>query len=299
VKRKLEIEIACSESNIVGESPVWSTKEQALYWVDIGGEKIHRLEESGQHSSWAMGNRVGAVGFKSDGKLIATMPDGIYSVALDVDGIPGRVHAEAITRPNLPEGVRMKEGKVDPWGRYWCGSTGATRKTRDGSLFQLSQNGSLRKVDEGFTLVNGIAFSPDRRTMIMADSPDDTVYAYELDAESGHILGRREFFSTVEFPGFVDGATFDCDGGFWCAFIYDWAVARIDPSGRLDRIVRLPVRHPTMCAFGGPNLDTLYVTTSTSHLNEQEKAIQPRAGMLFAIHGLEVQGVPEPAFAQS
>jgi L-arabinonolactonase len=298
MKRNIKIEVLCEERNVIGESPIWSTRDKALFWVDIGGEKIHRLSHDNRHTSWPMGKRIGAVGVKADGGLIATFSDGIYAVTLDVDGQDGAVAVEALARPTLGPDVRLKEGKVDWAGRYWCGSTGATRQTRDGSLFRLDAAGAFSKVDDGFILVNGISFSPDRRTMLMADSPDDKVYAYDLDSKTGNVLSRRVFFSTAEFPGVVDGATFDADGGFWCAFIYDWAIARIDPAGRLDRLVRLPVRHPTMCAFGGPDLETLYVTSSTSHLTKHETAAQPQAGMLFAIHGLGVRGVIEPSFGQ-
>ena len=295
MKRKLTIEVAYAEPNELGESPIWSSGERCLYWVDIGGERIHRLGVDGVHASWAMGGRVGAVGLRGNAGLIATMPDGIYAVNVVDDG---SARKQPVARPDLKAGGRMKEGKVDRAGRYWCGSTGPTRQTRDGALFQLAPGGALSTLDDGFILVNGIAFSPDGRTLTMADSPDDVVFAYDLDPLSGALSNRRVFFSTAEFPGVVDGATFDADGCFWCAFIYDGSVARIDPAGRLDRLVRLPVRNPTMCAFGGPNLDILYVTTSTRHLTESERAAQPQAGMLFAVHGLGVRGVPEPSFAQ-
>ena len=295
MKRKLDIEVVCRTQNNIGESPIWSVAEQCLYWVDIGGKTINRLDLNGQHASWNTGGRVGAVGLRTGGGLIATMPDGVYAATLgETPG--GAADMRPIVRPEVSHGVRIKEGKMDRNGRYWFGSTGPTRQTRDGSLFRLTPDGGLRTMDEGFILVNGIAASPDGRTLTMADSPDNVVYAYDLDPTTGSVSNRRQFFSTAEFPGVVDGATFDADGCFWCAFIYDWSVGRIDPTGRLDRLVRLPTRNPTMCAFGGPDLDILYVTTATNHLSDAERVTQLEAGMVFAIHGLGVQGVPEPSF---
>jgi sugar lactone lactonase YvrE len=295
MKRKITIDVACSNPNTLGESPIWSVRDNALYWVDIAQGHIHRLGQSGDHRAWNVGGRVGAVGLRSDGGLIATMPDGIYTIG------PQELEHESptlvpVARPELADGVRLKEGKVDPAGRYWCGSTGRTREERAGGLFRLGPDGELHKVDDGFMLVNGIAFHQDGRTMMMADSPDDIVYRYELERSTGKILSRRPFFSTADFPGVVDGATFDSDGGFWCAMIYDGAVGRIDADGRLDRLIRLPVQSPTMCAFGGPNLDLLYVTTSTTHMSEAERLTQPLAGQLLVVDGLGARGLPEPVF---
>ena len=291
-KRKLRIEVACQQVNITGESPIWSARDQALYWVDIRGGTVNRLTEGNKHTAWSMGRNVGAVGINGRGGLLVTMDDGVFELVLDET--PGSVRLTPIAQPELKDGVRLKEGKVDPEGRWWCGSTGASRELRHGALFRLS--GSLEEVDDGFILVNGLAFSPDRRRLIMSDSPDDIVYAYDYNAADGSISNRREFFSTANFPGAVDGATFDEEGGYWGAMVGDWSVARFDSAGHMDQLVRLPVRFPTMCAFGGPDLDILYVTTATHHLRDYERAAQPQAGMLFAIHGLGVRGVTEPEY---
>ena len=208
----------------------------------------------------------------------------------------GAFTLEALAKPELASDVRLKEGKVGPDGSYWCGSTGPDLKTRRGSLFRLTPDGRFETVDEGFILVNGLAFSPDRKTLMLSDSPADRGYAYAFDPAGGGASNRRDFFNTAEFPGVVDGATFDAEGGFWGAFIYDWSVGRIDAEGRLDRMVRLPVRHPTMCAFGGRGLDVLYVTGATSHLKEEEKAAQAEGGKVRSVRGLGVTGVPEPEF---
>jgi len=123
------------------------------------------------------------------------------------------------------------------------------------------------------------------------------VWAYDLDIDSGALANRRVFISTRDVPGRVDGATVDVEGNYWCAHIHDWHVACYAPGGRLLRRIRMPVRHPTMCTFGGANHDVLYVTSGTRFLEPGEAASQPLAGALFAIHGTGARGLPEPRFA--
>lgn len=295
MKRQLQIEVVSDRVSVLGESPVWCSQAQALYWVDIRGEKINRVSSDGKGCSWNTGKRIGALGLAANGGMIATMDDGLYAMDPDPTATDDIVSRRLIAQPALANGVRLKEGKVDPSGRYWCGSTGS-RERAEGGLFRLDLDGSCEQVDKDFILVNGIAFSPDARTLIVADTIADNVFAYDFDANDGHISGKRLFFSSAEFPGGVDGATFDVDGGYWCAFVHDGCIGRIDPSGRLDRLIRLPVRDTTMCAFGGANLDVLYVTTASCFLSEIERPSQPLAGSLFAIRGTGAQGVPEPLY---
>ena len=296
MKRKIDISIVSDDVCLTGEMPIWDASEQMLYWIDTQGEKIYRLADDGKVSSWKPPRRVGALAFQADDGLMATMRDGIYSIVLSGDGATSQCSTEPLMRPQLPDGVRLKEGKVDPAGRYWFGSTGEDPKAKQGSLFRLDGAGGVKKFDDGFMVINGGAFSPDHRTMLVADSTNDTVYAYDFDLKSGGVSNRRQFFSTAEFPGYIDGANFDSEGGYWCAMIHGWAIARIDPKGRLDRLVQLPVKYPTMCAFGGPNLDVMYVTTASSFFKKGEGALQPHAGKLFAIRGLGPNGVPEFKF---
>jgi sugar lactone lactonase YvrE len=151
-------------------------------------------------------------------------------------------------------------------------------------------------MDTGFIVSNGMAFSPDDKTLVFGDSSGETVWKYDLDLDAGEIHNKRVFLSTQGFPWRVDGATFDADGYYWCALVGDSSIARFDPLGRLDRLVRLPVTHPTMCNFGGPNLDVLYVTSARALLTDAQLPQQPLAGALFAIHGLNARGVAEPLF---
>jgi sugar lactone lactonase YvrE len=173
---------------------------------------------------------------------------------------------------------------------------GTTNPT--GSLYRLDPDFTCHRMDSGFIVANGMAFSPDDRTMIFGDSIGETMYRYDFDLEAGAVSNRRVFLNTRHLPWRVDGATFDAEGYYWCALIGDWSVGRFDPDGRVDRIIRLPVSHPTMCNFGGPNLDVLYVTSGTAFLDADALACQPHAGAVFSIHGLGVRGVPESLFGE-
>jgi sugar lactone lactonase YvrE len=166
-----------------------------------------------------------------------------------------------------------------------------------GSLYRLDPGFRCERMDTGFIVSNGMAFSPDDRTLIFGDSRGERMWRYDLDLDAGTISNKRVFLDTRGLPWRVDGATFDADGYYWCALIGDWSIGRFDPVGRLDRIVRLPVQHPTMCNFGGDDLDVLYVTSGTVFIGQDEQARQPLAGALFAVRGLGVRGIPEPLFS--
>jgi len=140
-----------------------------------------------------------------------------------------------------------------------------------------------------------MAFTPDDKRMYFSDSRGETVYTYDFDVDAGTISNREVFLSTRDMPGRIDGATCDEEGFYWGALVHDWAIVRFDPKGRLNRMIRLPVRHPLMCTFGGPNMDILYVTTSSVFMLPDDPP-QPLAGCVFAIHNVGARGIPEPRF---
>jgi sugar lactone lactonase YvrE len=163
-------------------------------------------------------------------------------------------------------------------------------------LWRLDPAGDARLMEDGLIAGNGIAWSPDDRTMYLADTLAGTVWQYDFDLAAGEIANRRLFVSTDPAQGAADGATVDADGCYWCALFRGGAVAQFDPAGRLVRRVELPVSNPTMCAFGGPDLDILYVTSASRFLDEVQLRAQPLAGRVLAVHGLGARGLPEPKF---
>lgn len=286
-----EIEVVHEGANIVGESPMWHPIERVLYWVDTRRPALHRLNRDRTVRTWPMPTNIGSYVFRRGGGLVAGLKHGFCTV----DQATGAVERILDPEPDLPEN-RLNDGRCDRRGRYWCGSRDPGNENPGGSLYRLDPDFRCQKMDSGFIVSNGMAFSPDDRTFVFGDSRGDTIWRYDLDLDAGTLANKRVFLDTSGMPWRVDGATFDAEGYYWCALINDWSLGRFDPLGRLDRIVRLPVQHPTMCNFGGDGLDVLYVTSGTVFLEEDQRAAQPLAGALLAVHGLGVRGVPEPLF---
>jgi sugar lactone lactonase YvrE len=286
-----DIEVVLSAGNRLGESPCWHGGEEALYWVDALAPAIHRRDRAGAVTTWAMPEIIGSFGFRQTGGLVAALQGGFATVDLTDGSVSHLVDPE----PEPPANI-LNDGKCDRRGRFWCGSRDADLAAPTGSLYRLDPDGRTRRMDTGFIVSNGIAFSPDDRVMYFADSRAETVFAYDFDLDDGVISNRRVFFSTREIAGRCDGATVDAEGFYWCALVHGGQIARVDPKGRFDRLIDLPVKHPTMCTFGGPKLDVLYVTSAAAMVPEADRAAAPLAGALFAIHGLGVQGLPEPMF---
>ncbi|QCI67026.1 SMP-30/gluconolactonase/LRE family protein [Phreatobacter stygius] len=285
------IEIVLDRTNQLGEGPCWHGGEQALYWVDALAPAVHRLDAAGELSTWTMPEIIGSFVFRRAGGLVGALKSGFAAIDL----ADGAVSTIVDPEPDRPTNI-LNDGKCDRRGRYWCGSRNGELINPTGALHRLDPDLSVRRMDQGFIVSNGIAFSPDDRTLYLADSRAETVFAYDLDIDDGVISNRRVFFSTRDIAGRCDGATVDAEGFYWCALIHGGQVARVDPKGRFDRLIDLPVKHPTMCTFGGRKLDILYVTSAAAMVPETERTATPHAGALFAIHDLGVRGLPEPHF---
>ncbi len=286
-----EISVAHAGRDMLGECPMWHPVERCLYWVDTRRPALQRLNRDGTASSWTMPSNIGSFVFRKHGGVVAGLKQGFCLIDLDNGQVADLVDPE----PDLPEN-RLNDGRCDRRGRYWCGSRDAGDINPGGSLYRLDPGFNCQKMDTGFIVSNGMAFSPDDKSLVFGDSRGETMWRYDFDLDSGDIHNKRIFLSTNGLPWRIDGATFDSEGYYWCALIGDSSVGRFDPLGRLDRIIRLPVSHPTMCNFGGDNLDVLYVTSGSVFLSPEQKATQPLAGSVFAIQGLGARGVPEPLF---
>ena len=287
-----EVECVARGNDVLGEGPIWHPAERALYWVDALGKAIRRFDpESGGVTSWETPEAIGSLVFRTGGGIVAGMKSGFRFIDLEA----GTFHTVADPQPG--ESILLNDGKCDRRGRYWCGTMDLTFSQPLGILWRLDPDLSCHAMDDGITVSNGIAWSPDDRTMYYADTRADTVYAYDFDIDAGTVSNRRVFLSTKDMTGRVDGATVDTEGYYWCALIHDGHIHRYAPDGRLERRVELPVKHPTMCTFGGEGLDELYVTSGNRFLDAEGRAEQPLAGSLFVIRGLGVRGLSEPFFA--
>ena len=280
-----------TQTDILGECPLWNESEQALYWVDIRSPAIRRLDyASGRVDTWPMPGLVGSIAFVAgDHRLLVALPD---SIAL-FDTVTAAL-APFIPVKQSP-GHRFNDGRVDRAGRFWVGTMNNDTRAAEGVLYVIDGRRELRPVREGVCIPNSLGWSPDGRTMYFADSLRYTIFAYDFDSDSGTMSHERVFATTTP-PGFADGSAVDADGYLWNAEFNGWRVVRYAPDGRIDRVIPVPAQRPTCCTFGGPNLDILYITTASQFMTADELAAQPHAGALLAVDP-GVRGLTEPRFA--
>ena len=280
---------------LLGEGTLWDPAAGVLWWVDIWGKAIHRYDPGTGHDEvFPTPDHVGCVGVRAKGGLVISMATGFHFF----DPAAGRFTAIADPEADLPDN-RFNDGKTDRQGRFWSGTVfEAPGKTLQftGSLWRLDPDLTCHRMVTGIAASNGLAFSPDSRTLYYADSQGGFVWAWDFDPASGEIENRRVFIDFRSTGGCADGATVDADGCYWVTLPITGLVARYDPAGRRMRTILLPTDLPTCCEFGGPDLDILYVTTATLRRPASELAHQPLAGGLFAIDA-GVKGLALPPFA--
>lgn len=273
----------------LGEGPVWLERDQALYWVDIPERKLFRWSEAEGTAICDLPSHLCSLAPRAGGGFIGAGYDGFLEVGAELQLTP-----LGNPEPDLPRN-RFNDGKVDRQGRFWAGTMDRKEEEASGSLYRLDPDRSWTKIDSGYRVTNGPAFSLDGRTMYHTDSALQRVYAFDL-AEDGSASGRRVFLQFGEGDGYPDGMTVDAENCLWIAFWDGWCVRRFSPSGERLAELRVPAQRPTSCAFGGPELDRLFITSASRDLTGGELATQPQAGGLFmTVPG--VKGVAEPLFA--
>ena len=275
---------------VLGEGPLWVARESALYWVDIKWRMIFRLAEGGELSQWPTPMRVGSLAPRAQGGFIAGTEDGIALVELDSN----RFDVVAQPEEHLPNN-RLNDGKVDRAGRFWAGSMDDTEQDATGTLYRIDADFAWKAFDEDYRVTNGPAFSPSGDRMYHNDSARQVTYVFDLDAD-GNARNRRVFLEFSEGDGYPDGMTVDSEGCLWIAFWDGWCVRRFSRTGEWLETVEVPAARPTSCAFGGPDLDRLYVTSASIGLDETSLRMQPNAGGLFLLVP-GVRGLEEVPFA--
>lgn len=261
----------------VGEGPIWDDRDGCLWWVDIPNKTVHRTDPtSGRTDVINVNEQVGALALRKSGGLVAAYHDGIGIVDDTTGKIEMLVPVEAGDRS-----TRMNDGKVDPDGRFWAGTTGLDHRPDAGTLYRLDPNLTVTPMLSNLTISNGLDWSPDGQTMYFIDSPTRCVESFVFDRAEGTISSRRTVVAVREGAGWPDGMTVDADGYLWVALWGGWAVERYAPDGRLNLRVELPVEQPASCAFGGKELEILYITTARKGLPTGGDPAQPLAGSLF------------------
>ncbi len=290
----VDVRLVLDAQNYLGETPIWSVREQALYWVNCEHPpQIHRLDPtSGKHDVWEMPTRVGGFVPKASGGLLVALASGLH----DFD--PDNAAPNLRVASPLPDHVKLHECHCDRQGRFWIGAYDhhypADRDAADGFWFRLDGD-TLTPVIDRVTVANGLAFSPDGRTMYASKTKENAVECFDLDPASGALSNRRPFCTVPREEGFCDGATVDSEGGYWLATVGHGLLRRYWPDGTLDRTVQMPFSNPTKPAFGGPDLATLYVTSTQMVINPDAPNHASNGG-LFAFEPGE-RGIAETDFA--
>ena len=262
--------------NQLGEGPLWHAGEGALYWVDIEADSFHRYSVgTGDKDTFAVGQPVGFLAFRSSGGLFLGLRDGLAIWDFG-SGDYDLIHQPEKDRKN----ARFNDGKVDPGGRLWAGTLGHDEGS---NLYRLDQDGTLHIMESGIGISNGLGWSPDREVMYYTDSSRGVIYKYDYDLVTGSIANRRNFVQVPAADGVPDGLCVDSEGFVWSAHWDGWRVSRYDPTGKIERVVYLPVQRPTSCAFGGDQLNQLFITSAWTGLSEDERHEQPLAGDLFKV----------------
>ena len=276
--------------NVLGEGALWCPSEQRLWWIDISQPTLWSWQSrGGRVEHWPLPKPPGSFALRRSGGFLFAFRNGLAT--LDEPG------GELQWLPALELGdERFNDGKVDRAGRFWAGTLDRRLGSPIGRLYRVSTDFEVKAMDRGFTISNGIGWSPDGRTMYFTDTPARSIYRYDFDAGDGRIWNRRVFVQAAPGHGGPDGLTVDAEGFVWSAQFDRWCVNRYAPDGALERSLRLPVQRPTTCMFGGPDLATLYVTSARMDLADEALAAQPHAGVVFAIDA-GVRGLPEPRFA--
>ena len=281
----------------LGESPFWHPAEQQLYWVDIPGQQLHRCNVfMGSVESWAMPSEPGCIAPAESGGLVIALRDGIYR-AHQWDGalqlLAAAQHDTTTTRFN--------DGKADPTGRFWAGTMFEPRTAASAQLFSLD-GGALQVKASNATIANGLAWSPDAKTIYWADTPTHTVRDWDWNQHTNTLSGERVFkqwpgkpagwqFGTAGYGGRPDGAAVDVEGNYYVAMFEGGRICKVSPSGQELASIDLPALCPTMPCFGGDDLKTLYVTTARTHRSAAELQAFPQSGCVFSTR-VDVPGLP-------
>ncbi len=286
----MKIHCVYKAKNRLGEGPVWSSEERAIYWLDILGQRLQRLEPAtGKFNFWETPSHVGCFAFGRDGRILLALQDGFAWLDPNSDAVSMFFNPPE----NTPE-LRFNDGKCDRAGRFWAGTMEYDLRRPRACLYCLDENGACTKMRDHIICSNGLGWSPDNRTMYFTDSLKYEIYAYDFDLKTGEIANPRIF--AKDYDHVPDGLTVDAEGFVWSAKWDGWRVVRYAPDGSVDREIELPVQRPTSCMFGGPDLTHLYVTSASVDLTEAELQAGPLAGSLFMIE-TGIRGLPEPKFA--
>ena len=294
----------------IGESGIWCSRKQVLYWVDIPVGTLHCFDPAdGNNQSWPMGEALGCFALTERDTVVLALSSGFYEFSPDTQ------QKTFLSGPDVGKlKCRFNDGTVDQRGRFYAGTmrtNGDHVHDASGAIYSLCPSAPLRargrglsgaeahKVMSGFHIINGLAFSPDGRTGYVSDSFSTvrTIWAYDYDLDDGEWSNKRVFFDTHGRAGRPDGGAIDSEGCYWMAGVSGWELVRITPQGKVDMTIEFPVEKPTKIAFGGVDMGTLFVTSLGGDITQGTD--QPQAGGLFALKVPGITGIEIPRMALS
>ncbi len=291
----MQAELILEAQNQVGESPLWHAGEQALYWVDIPAKALHRWKEGQGLHTWHGSEMIACIAQHHAGGFIAGMESGLFHLQPQPDGSLSETKLASITHP-MP-GMRFNDGRCDRQGRFLAGTMliNMADSQREGCVVRYDNHSKLHTISNALHTPNGMAFSPDGRTMYLSDSHPNSqlIWAFDYDTATGTPSRQRVFVDMNSLPGRPDGAAVDTDGCYWICGNDAGLIHRFTPLGVLDYSLSVPVKKPAMCSFGGTDMKTLYVTSIRPAI--QDLSDQRLAGALFALRP-GAQGIPETSF---
>jgi len=280
-----------AQRDILGECPLWDEREGALFWVDIRRPALRRFDPaSGDVATRPMPDLVGSIALARPGTLLVALAERVAVYDWESDRLD--------TVAELPVRIadhRFNDGRCDRQGRFWVGTMHNVTRAPEGTLYRLDPGGELMPVLDRICIPNSLAWSPDGRTMYFADSLRHAIARHDFDPGTGALGAAQPFVATVP-PAFPDGSTVDAKGFLWNAEFNGGRVVRYTPDGQVDRVVAVPTPRPTSCAFGGADLRTLFITSTSQAMSDAEREREPLAGALFAFDA-GVAGIAEPHWA--
>lgn len=290
----MEIDVFIDVKPRLGEGPAWDPDSERFFFIDSLGDRIWRCDQNGAEvRSWEVPGHIGSMALRQKGGAILALDSGFHEFDFETG------EARLLADPEREtEGTRLNDGKVDRAGRFLCGSMDMREESPTGSLWRLDPDLSIARLDSGIICSNGPCWNPAGDTLYFADSFRGTIFAYDYDLSTGNVSAKRPWVRVDDSRGGApDGATVDADGFVWSATVFDGRVFRYAPDGSVDRVIELPVCKTTSVAFGGSDLDTLYVTSMAVPPLPKYPGDGPLRGSVFAVRGLGVRGLPEPKFA--
>jgi sugar lactone lactonase YvrE len=285
------IELAGCDKAILGEGPIWDSRDGRLFWVDIVGGVINVLTPAASHSRRIeVGEHIGCIALTAQpDTLVGALRSGWFWIDVETGA------KQLIAASPAPTGCRFNDGAVDRAGRFWVGTLEDRETSPVGELYRLAPDLSYRPMDRGFLCSNGITWSTDRRWLFFVDSRNNAIYRYRFDDGEGRVGDRRLFVDTTALPGVPDGIEMDSEDTLWCAFWDGAQIVGFDGNGEARETIAVPAIRPTSLTFGGPGLATMFITTAAFGLSERKLAEWPASGAIFEL-GRPTPGLPANAF---